>query len=384
MALTRESVVYANPDTREVYQTPSLEKLTSLHVDAIREAVDEQYRYDPVAYVKKMHNSLGTLSGRLDYALLHDHRVQRPNDLMIMFAPLNDCPPQSSPRDFVDYLYNPQPSKADVNKAQPNSWRQLMKATDLYETLVATGEGMPVAVAFSPLSKKLFSDKQKLALKEGVTTPYGMVARALIGKVDEITQGPGHLDLIERIHLFAPGLGHMAVGAAQFIETELPEHVRSITTPNLILGQAGKIDLLRHYTIDSSVGEAPKIQIATAVMPESAIAAEADKAGSERAMRQRQIVAMLNGLHLAAMYKSDWTTHALADLARRGANVTVPLAQNASPTANTRYHLPTDSPNVLVINVASGVKDKKAELMTNEYVALNSLLALAGVKSSQC
>lgn len=385
-----ERTIYTDPETRAVFITSGLLEVTPPSIIGSSATVQSAYRDDPESYVKILGNSVRTFPAakendpRVQYSILHDSRLDYKKDrLTLVLAPLNDCAPQSSGEDFLDYLKNPSPKKSDREKAQPNSWRQIMKAGDIYETHVAEGQGRPVVVIYSPIPDEAFNASDHKALKSGIPTPFGKIAEKVIDRVQREIHGGRSETQYGQVDIFAPGMGHNAIGVAHYLQEYSPYEVTSLTTPNLIAGISNKAMLLARYSIRQHYHEPGDVDMEAGtepLLPEAAIAVQADRIGSEKAMRSRQLQAMLRFDHLTAMMKSGWIKNALESLLKDEVKVTVPLAHNARITEFTPSIFPDYDPDLEVIHIRSGAKDKYADLMTNEYVTLGSILALRGAR----
>ena len=362
------------------------------HIGDIREDAEAPYLSNRAGFIKDLEHKLGTehLTGngsQLDYSLYFGSASDRGRRLTVMFSPLNDCAPQSSAGDLLDFIGKDSdpPTIQDRERAQPNSWRQAFKARDVHDTQVAAGYGQPVIVIYNPVPETLFNDADRIALKSGITSPYGKVAELAISVAEQKLHGNPSQGGFNNIDLYAPGLGHNAIGAAHHLRHFTKYEVASVTVPNLIANLGNKAALFARYTPLKDTYREPgqkNLPDATALQ-EAKISQEADVMGSERAMRRRQIkaiAAMLRSKQAGAMLKSDWIRDAIEDLLDGGVPVTVPLAYNARITENTDTILPHGHPNLERIDIKSGVEGKGVGLISNEFVTLGSILALRGMR----
>lgn len=380
--------IYVNPDNREVFATEGLQAITSPGIMHSSAAVQRRYSEDRDGYFQRLGQSVRTIRANpesshpapVTYSVFHDSRIPPSDELTLIFSPLNDCAPASFASEMSGYIHNPNPTKADREKAQPNSWRQAMKAADIYETQVAEGVSRPVAVIYSPPDERVFSENDLLELAAGNTSPFGKVASEVIDSVQRELYGTDAQPQIKRLHIYAPGMGHNAIGAAHFLQFQGfgDYEVASLTTPNLIAGIRNKAQLLARYSIMQNYREPGIVDLAGGALPESLASRETDRLGSEKAMRKRQFGAMLGFEYLSAMMHSRWIAKAVGDLLETGTAITVPTAYNAKITEKTDEYLPVWHPGLERISIKSGVTGKNANLMTNEFVTLGSVLALRG------
>jgi hypothetical protein len=178
-------------------------------------------------------------------------------------------------------------------------------------------------------------------------------------------------------------LGHNAIGVAHYLQAYSPYEVTSLTTPNLIANVPGKAKLLARYSILQNFREPGEVDLESGTqlaLPESAIGIQADRLGSEKAMRSRNVRAMLMFDYLTGMMRSGWIANAMESLLNDDVKVTIPTAYNARITEFTDSILPDYDPGLERISIKSGVLGKNANLMTNEYITLGSILALYGAR----
>jgi hypothetical protein len=218
-----------------------------------------------------------------------------------------------------------------------------------------------------------------------LTSPFGKVVARAIGLAQREIHGGNSESRLEEVDIYAPGLGHNAIGAAHYLRHFSPYEakVTSLTLPNLIGNLGNKAVLLARYSISAQYRDGGLTDLDSPTLRESVLSREADVKGSERAMRRRQLEAMITMLgsgQAGAMLDSSWIRRALAEILDDGVPVTVPLAHNARITQNTHTILPDEHPNLERLDIKSGVEGKKIDLISNEFVTLGSLLALSGAK----
>jgi hypothetical protein len=404
MTQNPNSLLFVNPDNRGVYDTPSLTDLSAT-IPASIAAVEAHYQRDPEAYIRSIANSLrsvpnvnGSKEG-LPISLFYDNRTANAESIGLVFSPLNDVDPESENSDepdvdgFIDYILNPEPTKEDREKVQPGTWSQAIKTADLYETKIEEGVGEPLVVIYAMPPKSVFEAGSAQQIREGKTTPWGSVAEAALKFAEDEIHGPSSQQKFENVNIYAPGLGHNAVGAADYLRWVWGRRIASMTLPNLIADMrqefitkpevlARKLDIAKtfaRYSIFQHHNDTPNVTLDSGlVIPESALRAKADILGSGSHMRKNQTRALFDFADMRPMVRSDWIGEKINEQMDEGTKVTLPRARNAAITARTDNVIDTLHPNLTYIIMESGVEDKNADLMTNEYVKLGSILGSVG------
>lgn len=344
-------------------------------------------------YLKRLESSVFEIpaqehvgsSEKIQFSVLFDERVDASDEALVVFSPLNDCEPKSSAAHMSKYIYKVQRGSAnteDREEAQPNSWRRIQKSGEAYEYLIADQIGMPVITIFSPAPSSAFDKLDRSRLSKGDASAYGKLAERVVAQAQDMIHGSKSDTQLQRLHVHGAGLGHAAVGAASHFLWHDKYRLSSLTTPNLIAGVRSRATLLAQYTLHQHSGQAPNI-----VAPDSRRVCEpellqqSDTLGSERAMRSRQLKAILETRQTKPMIRSNWLRTVLDKIAEQDVPITVSAAENARICQNTARYLPLGRPSLAQISIAAFPNEKaaKADLMTNEYQRLNTALTAIGV-----
>jgi hypothetical protein len=333
--------LFVNPDDRGVFVAGDILEISEDLMET-RRKVDSEFTDDPISYLATIADSVRTLGTanpkqKINYSIYYGQGSDRSNQVAVMLSPLNDCAPQSEPQELMKYIDDRSQSKRDRERAQPNGWRQGFKSADVYHTFRHEGLGMPVVTIYSPVPSAAFSSNERQAIGAGITSPYAAIVKRVISAAQTEIHGTHSETQLSDVHLFAPGLGHNAVGAALHLQKNADYHISGLTLPNLIAGVPNKAALLARYSVRQHYRE-PGIVNLEGTLPESTLSTQADANGSERAMRKRQLRAMLNFEQMTAMMKSEWIGKALNQLLSEYVAVTLPTAYNARITSIPKQH----------------------------------------------
>lgn len=390
MYIPSELVIDTSKDTQAVFATPTLTEALPNIVESFN-GFDESYAHNRDATLRFMAESVFQFGGSedkrktVDAALLVDDETANSDQLMVVLSPLNDSRPLSTPDVMASYVRITDPTQDERDIAQPNSWDQITKIMTNYEVGKKEGVGMPTLVLFSPISPAVFSEAQWQAIQNGDHSPFGSLVRQAIG---EASQKLGHD--VETVHFFGAGMGHNVIGAARYLSEVKAFKIGSITVQNLVMGQRSRRELLAHYAgPGEKSGKPAGIGIPTnengeeyTRISEPLLRHEIDGKGSEKAMRMRQVKAMLNMGYFKGMAKSAWLHQSIHTLAvQRKVPFTVANAHNSSLTQRTKKYLPEESANFSFIDVV-GIDDQRPYMMTNEQAALGAVISILGVKKA--
>lgn len=355
--------------------------------------IDQTYTADKADRLRFMAKSVMPLGGfrpniggaQLDTSFVHDTRNANAKSLLVVTSPLNDGRPLSSAETMADFVDNISPSRAEIRKAQPNSWGPATKLDATYELLHAEGMDMPALQLYSRVAPWLFTAHERASMIRGDFRPYG---RAVVSAIQAAEQrkhevyGTGGFD---EIHFFGAGIPQKAIGAAQHLTEHYADdyNVKSVTAMNLVLDQKAG-EALRNYGSRRMVGEASDLILPEgfSMVPEPQMRRDIEPKGVELAMRTRQVRAMLDLSVTLGMLKSGAATAAAFEtLMQNGTHVTVANGSNEGMTERTSSYLPGEDSLFNYIDLV-GVEGKKVGMAANEHVGAVAVVAAQGIRNS--
>ena len=369
---------------RAVVAGPDL--LSSLpRIDESFAALDERYLTDRSAYLGHLAGTVEEVPGYpgLMISIMADDRVAGVDKLGMMKAPLDSTYPGSTPFAAASYAAKEVDEAGYLEKQRvgPNTWNEVGKLATNYEIAVQQEVGMPMVDIYSPVPAALFSAQEHDQIVAGDTSPWGRIFAAVAAYTQEKLHGKSAATQLRDVYLFEPGMGHEAVGAADYThDHEVPYQVRGLITPNLIANVRNALALLARYSVRAQTGDQSRRSVPEhyARIPEPLMRRELDKRGAELAMRRRQLRAMLPLLRPGAMVHSEWLRNAMERVVDQGTAFVVPLSENANIARNTVEVLPHGHPNFWLLPVVA-VKDQYADLSTNENYSLGAVEFVEGV-----
>lgn len=139
---------------------------------------------------------------------------------------------------MIQYINNPEPSRRQIQKAQPNSWSPLTKLDIAYSINQANNNRpMPMLQVFSRIPPRAMNIAERGKMWQGNYEGFGRIAYAGIEYVNEIRRNEGKKE-ITKAHFFGAGMAQRALAAAGYgvrHEDQYGIQVSSATAMNLAL-----------------------------------------------------------------------------------------------------------------------------------------------------
>ena len=272
---------------------------------------------------------------------------------------------------YTNIFENNSHSLTDKQKAMPNTWSAITKATSLHDVRQAYGIEMPQLDIYRP---------SYLRYKNGDFSAFGGIVETAVAKTQEILHGENSETQLSKLNLEGLSLGASeAIGAAAEIKQKSEKlDVVSVTAHELIMG-LNFPELIRFGGLVGEPSTQPEPNNNSRVILEPSMRQLIDKYGNETTMALRIFGAMGkmavqfgNGLP-----QSTKTEESIDYLAHQGVPVTVALAKNSFASSRTSQHL-SNNPMVKVINIDT-LPGKRIGHIANEHVSGVVTVSLLGI-----
>lgn len=375
--------VHPRKETRSIFVDPNGGLFLGGNIRKSFDQVDDLYAVNRLRYFRRIASgvSLGeSKQGGVDTAFLHNDVTLQSTDVTVVFSPLNDGRPMSTPEDINQYVRSKHTAH-DKKKAQPNSWGPLIKLAISHDLSEAEGFGTPHLQLLAPEVPALGRTERK-HIAHGVTTPYGRLALEALRDADRkrrAIMGKG----FERVHLFCAGMGGKALGAAvDLLESDYD--VASVTVQNLSIGKTTPLELQSKYARRLLIGDASLQKLPTEYEPihEPMVRREVDNYGAENAMRMRQAAALWHWRVVMGIMGTEQPARDIETLLTHDVTVTVANAHNEAMNDQTERYLPLGADNFHYTDII-GVEGQKTGQAENEHAALVAYVIGMGKRNWQ-
>lgn len=382
-AIVPNELLYVDPrkETRSIFVDPAGSVFEGGHVGGSFAQVDELYTADRLGYFRRIAGGVShekRRRGVLDTAFLYDEATVRSPDITVVFSPLNDGRPMSTPEDIHHYVSG-EHTAHDKKKAQPNSWGPLTKLAISHDFAAAEGFGTPHLQLFAPEVPAL-SREERRQIAQGITLPYSRLAIEALHEADMTRRaltGKG----FERVHLFCAGMGSKALGAAAGL-LKSDYNVASVTVQNLSIGKTTPFELQGKYAARLMIGDASSQRLPTGYEPifEPLIRREVDGYGAENAMRLRQAAALWHWRVVMGVMGTEQPARDVETLLEHGVTVTVANAHNEAMNDQTERYLPLGADRFHYADIL-GVNGQKTGQAENEHATVVAYVESLGKRN---
>lgn len=386
METPSQILVDTEKDSRSVVMTPGLIQAVPNLQTAFLET-DSRYQESPYNYLDRMHASVFRFNQNgqeVACSLIYDSETSKKDEILVMFAPFSDGPPETSAATMHRYINAHEAGLADKEKAKPNTWNQTTKSAVVHDLLAALGEGMPVLTIYSPVPPKAYSRAERKSIRQGDISPVARTAIGALSHAQQILHGAGSETRLDTVHTHGASLGDNAIGAASVLTRRGIKQVESVTAQELILMDGSLGRLADRYVFRPITGEESDIPVPSLapLIYEPAVRQVIDRHGSEPSTYWRVVKAMTKLSYLVGLTNPDWLSRQVEYLADQGVPVTVANARNSSVSQDTAEHLPLWHPDLKFITIEAAAGQKVGHL-ADEYVALVATVIALGIKRSR-
>lgn len=389
-------IVDTEKETRSLFFTPELEKAIPDLYNSFWQA-NEDYRHEIAidgarSYLEKLSSSVFSFQsgagGTVHCSLLHENSDYLSQEVLTMWAPFSDVPPQTSAVKTAKYLAKEKPNFLDIQSAQPNSWNQITKSANAEELLRALGRSMPVLTIFSPVTLMAYTANDRLKFWRGDFSPASQILEAAVAHAQDQIHGSRSETQLSTLHVHGASLGaHNALASASELAIMNDKYnIGSVTTQELIMGPENIADLAGRFVVNKVVGEPSNIKPDEnwERIFEPGLRREMDAHGNELKMFGRMLKGMSKLAYMKGLTDTDpESTFTMIDiecLLEKRVPLTVALAKNSSLTRQTADNLLKHrfGSDLDIINIEA-VAGQKVDHLADEHVSLLTAVAALGI-----